>query len=102
MANDEKTTDNLATAFQAAAATNFQLFFSFDYAGNGAWKKQTVIDLINRWKGDSFYYKRGTQPLVSTFEGSGAAQEWHEIKSSTGCFFVPDYSSLVGCFFQYV
>lgn len=99
MAKDEKTNDGLATAFQVAESLTFKLFFSFDYAGNGAWNKSTVINFIDTWKGSSAYYKRpgGSQPLVSTFEGPGVAADWIEIKAKTGCYFVPDYSSLVGC-----
>ncbi len=98
MAKDEKTNDMLATAFQVAESLNFKLFFSFDYAGNGAWDKATVISFIEAWKASSAYYKRpgGLQPLVSAFEGSGVAADWIEIKAKTSCFFVPDYSSLVG------
>jgi hypothetical protein len=94
MASGEKTNGSLAVAFEVALSLKFNLFFSFDYAG-GAWDKSTVINLIDTWKGSSAYYKRGSQPLVSTFEGPSAAPDWIEIKSKTGCFFVPDYSSLV-------
>lgn len=99
MAKDEKTNDGLATAFEVAVSLDFKLFFSFDYAGNGVWAKSTVISFIDAWKGSSAYYKRpgGLQPLVSTFEGSGMGADWTEIKAKTGCFFVPDYSSLVRC-----
>ncbi|KAK7415048.1 hypothetical protein QQX98_006186 [Neonectria punicea] len=82
-------------AFSIATSVGFKLFFSFDYAGNGFWPNDNVISLINAWKGYDAYYKRGSQPLASTFEGSGAADQWATIKSATGCFFVPDYSSLM-------
>ncbi|KAK1847219.1 alpha-glucanase [Colletotrichum chrysophilum] len=57
---------SVANAFQHASSLGFQLFFSFDYAGNGPWPKSVVQGLIN----------------------------WVEIKAATGCFFIPDWSSL--------
>ncbi|KAF5011316.1 hypothetical protein FDECE_2566 [Fusarium decemcellulare] len=94
MAKDEKANDNINVAFDVASAAGFKLFFSFDYAGNGNWEKAQVISLLNKWKSSSAYYKRGSQPLASTFEGVTSASDWADIKSATGCFFVPDYSSL--------
>ncbi|KAF1999392.1 carbohydrate-binding module family 24 protein, partial [Amniculicola lignicola CBS 123094] len=95
MANDEDTTtSSVPLAFTAAESKGFKLFFSFDYAGNGAWDQSTVTALISKYSGSSAYYHRGSQPLVSTFEGPGNADDWTEIKSSTGCFFIPDWSSL--------
>jgi hypothetical protein len=83
-------------AVGSAEQVGFKVFFSFDYAGgSGTWDKQLVISIINKWKGYNSYYKRGSQPLVSTFEGPNAAIDWKDIKAATGCFFVPDYSSLV-------
>ena len=38
--------------------------------------------------------RRGEQPVVSTFEGSDNAGDWVSIKQETGCYFIPDYSSL--------
>lgn len=96
MANNEDTTrTSLPKAFAAANVVGgFKLLFSFDYAGNGAWKKEVVTGLINSYKGDSAYYHRGSQPLVSTFEGPENAKDWVDIKRDTGCFFIPDWSSL--------
>jgi hypothetical protein len=34
------------------------------------------------------------QPLDSFFEGPGSAANWFEIQRNTGCFFIPDWSSL--------
>ncbi|PYH29356.1 glycoside hydrolase family 71 protein [Aspergillus neoniger CBS 115656] len=39
-----------------------------------------------------FYYN--DKPFVSTFEGPANAEDWVDIKSETGCFFIPDWSSL--------
>lgn len=83
----------LAAAFAAASGTGFQLFFSFDYAGNGPWPKQTVIDYINQYSGNGAYFHYNGQPFVSTFEGPGNADDWTDIKAQTGCFFMPDWSS---------
>ena len=70
------------------------VFFSFDYAGNGLWDKEEVKALINKHRKDDAYFKRGTQPLVSTFEGPRRSIDWPEIKISTGCYFVPSWSSM--------
>lgn len=94
-AYDENTTaPGLENAFAAAAATGFKLAFSFDYAGNGLWPKKDVLDLLKQYANHPNYFKRGSQPLVSTFEGPESAEDWKEIKSSIGCFFIPDWSSL--------
>jgi hypothetical protein len=67
MARDENTTTTqLPSAFTAAKALSFNMFFSFDYAGNGAWEKATVIELINDYVGSGAYFYRNAQPLVST------------------------------------
>ncbi|OJK04633.1 carbohydrate-binding module family 24 protein [Aspergillus aculeatus ATCC 16872] len=96
IANGESTTEtSLGNAFIAAQSTGIQLFFSFDYAGNGAWAKADVISLLNAYGGTSdTYWHHNGQPLCSTFEGPGNAADWVDIKKQTGCFFVPDWSSL--------
>ncbi len=86
--------NQIANAKAAANAVGFQLFFSFDYAGNGAWPKADVIQWLNAHGGDPSYFKHNGKPLASTFEGPENATDWTEIKSSTGCFFIPDWSSL--------
>ncbi|CAG8920185.1 unnamed protein product [Penicillium salamii] len=96
IANGEDTTkSSLGNAFLAAQNTGFQLFFSFDYAGNGPWDKAEVISLLNTYAGSSqTYWHHNGQPLCSTFEGPGNAADWADIKKATNCFFVPDWSSL--------
>lgn len=94
MAKNENTTNNLDAAFRAANRVGFQLFFSFDYAGNGPWDKDVVIALINKYRSDPAYFKRGSQPLVSTFEGPHRAVDWPGIKAATTCYFVPSWSSM--------
>ncbi|KAL3428483.1 mutanase [Phlyctema vagabunda] len=90
-ANNE---DSLRNAFAAAESLGFKLAFSLDYAGGGPWAKNTVIDMIKRYGASPSYYHYNGQPFVSTFEGPGSSDDWHEIKSATGCFFIPSWSSL--------
>ena len=52
---------------------SFQLFFSFDYAGNGAWAKSDVTALIQQYGGNSAHFKRDGKPFVFTFEGLSSA-----------------------------
>ncbi|KAK3937884.1 Mutanase Pc12g07500-like protein 1 [Diplogelasinospora grovesii] len=84
----------IGLAFTAAQSTGLKLFFSFDYAGNGSWPLADVRDLINQFGGNANYYHYQGKPFVSTFEGPGNAEDWVTIKAATGCFFVPDWSSL--------
>lgn len=93
-AGDPINSKALPLAFSAAASRGFQLFFSFDYAGNGPWDESTVISLIQQYGSTGQYWHRGSQPLVSTFEGPENAKDWINIKAQTGCFFIPDWSSL--------
>lgn len=81
-------------AFAAAGSAGFQLFFSFDYAGNGSWPKAAVEAMINKYSGEAAYYHYNSKPFVSTFEGPDSATDWPDIKSNTGCFFMPSWSSL--------
>ncbi|KUI72307.1 hypothetical protein VM1G_07944 [Cytospora mali] len=81
-------------AFDAANRAGFALFFSFDYAGNGAWPKASVLEVLDKYSGNDVYYNYNGQPFVSTFEGSDNAEDWIDIKAATGCYFVPDWSSL--------
>jgi hypothetical protein len=92
-AGDANNGAQLDNAFAAADSAGFHLFFSFDYAGNGPWASGDVITLIGKYSGRGSYFKRGSQPFVSTFEGPGNAGDWPNIKSQTGCFFMPDWSS---------
>ncbi|KAL3424087.1 glucan endo-1,3-alpha-glucosidase agn1 [Phlyctema vagabunda] len=88
----------VANAFQAAKnlGSDFKLFFSFDYLGMGPWTADSVVDLVNQYSGEDAYFKRGSKPLVSTFEGTSPASiaEWPVIKEKTNCFFVPSWSSM--------
>ncbi|KAK3694137.1 glycoside hydrolase family 71 protein [Podospora appendiculata] len=95
-AQDSHNGASLATAFQAADSTGFKLFFSFDYAAQGAWPKDQVIALVNQYASHATYFKPdGTgKPLVTTFEGAGSAADWPSIKAATHCFFMPEWTSI--------
>lgn len=87
-------TKAIADAFSNAEALGFKLFFSFDYDGRGPFSKDEVISWINKYAPSSAYFRHQGKPFVSTFEGPDQADDWVDIKATTGCFFVPDWSSL--------
>ncbi|KAK5123833.1 hypothetical protein LTR85_002469 [Meristemomyces frigidus] len=91
---DSANEQGVADAFAAAAGTGFQLFFSFDYAANGAWAESDVIQYLTTYGSNSAHYQYDGKPFVSTFEGTENADDWTSIKASTNCFFVPDWSSV--------
>ncbi|KAK0646590.1 glycosyl hydrolase family 71-domain-containing protein [Cercophora newfieldiana] len=86
-------TPSLNIAFSVAATKGFKLFFSYDYAGLGAFSKDAAIKLCDDFCNKPAYYRFNGKPLLSTFEGSEKAEEWVEIKTRTKGFFVPDWSS---------
>jgi hypothetical protein len=94
--NENTTAEALPNVFKAAnnLGNTFKLFFSLDYAGNGAWPQDEVITLINAYRNNDAYFKHNGQPLVSTFEGPANASDWNTIKTATNDFFIPSYSSL--------
>ncbi|RYC93703.1 hypothetical protein BFJ63_vAg3341 [Fusarium oxysporum f. sp. narcissi] len=95
IAYDDATNDrSIPMAFDAAGSLGFKLLFSFDYAGNGDWPMDEVISLINKYSSHSAHFKRGSQPLVSTFEGFNRAKDWSTIKDKTNCYFMPSWSSV--------
>jgi hypothetical protein len=85
---------SVANAFNAAETLGFKLFFSFDYAGNGSWPKSDVIGFLQKYSSSSAHYNYNGKPFASTFEGPDSAEDWITIKKETGCFFVPDWSSI--------
>lgn len=92
---DSYTDAVLENAYNAAdAAGNFFLFLSFDYASGGAWPADRVISTINKFKDRASQFLYDGRPLVSTFEGPGNAADWPGIKSATGCFAMPSWTSL--------
>ncbi|KAG4030164.1 hypothetical protein MFRU_013g01860 [Monilinia fructicola] len=92
--NDSTVAAQLPTVFSIAGSKGFKLFFSFDYADNGAWLQADVISLINQYKTEAAYYFYNGQAFVSTFEGVDNTQDWPTIIQDTGCFFIPSWSSL--------
>ncbi|KAJ5632142.1 hypothetical protein N7490_008481 [Penicillium lividum] len=92
--NDPVNGPALSTAFTVADSLGFRLFFSFDYAGNGAWPEDQVMDYLTTYGSNAAYFHHNGQPLVSTFEGPNSADDWVTIKAATNCFLVPDWSSL--------
>ncbi|KAF3807739.1 Mutanase [Colletotrichum gloeosporioides] len=94
IAYGEKTNDvSLPPMFDAASRRGFKLLFSFDYAGQGPWPQDAVIDLLEEYASRPVYFLHGSQPLVSTFEGPSSYADWPEIKKRTNCFFIPSWSS---------
>lgn len=96
IAAGDPNTDAVLTAAYAAADTagNFKLFLSFDYLSMGAWNAGQVINKVNTYKSHPAQFYYNGKPFVSTFEGVGNTGDWTNIKDATGCFFVPDWSSL--------
>jgi hypothetical protein len=92
-AGDGSTEQSVENAFNAAGQRGFKLFFSFDYAAWNAWPADRVKGLINKYKAHGAYWLHNGRPLVSTFEGGGNSRDWQDIKSSTGCFFMPEWSN---------
>ncbi|EAA30893.3 carbohydrate-binding module family 24 protein [Neurospora crassa] len=84
----------LPLAFQAAANRGFKLFFSFDYAGHGAWPKDSVGTMLTKYRTLPAYFIYKGKYFVSTFEGPDSADDWIDLKSQYNVFFMPDWSSL--------
>lgn len=84
----------LPTIFEIAATSGLALFFSFDYAGNGAWPKEDVADLLATYTPVQPYLTYNNQYLVSTFEGPASAADWTSLKTQFDILFIPDWSSL--------
>ncbi|KAH3054639.1 hypothetical protein KXV27_001741 [Aspergillus fumigatus] len=93
-ARDATNAQSIPLAFEAAQAAGFKIFFSFDYVARGPWNQGDVTELLLRYKLNEAYYTNNGRPLASTFEDSENAEEWINIKASTDCFFIPDWSSL--------
>lgn len=89
---------NCKQPFGCAKKVDFKLFFSFDYAndpiGYGPWPMQDVLDLIQQYREHSAYHRHDGKPFVTSFEGPDTASDWKKIKQATGCYFVPNWSSL--------
>ena len=92
---DEHTGDVVEKAYQAAQSVGgFSLFLSFDYASGGPWPANEVITTINKYKDQPAQYRYQGKPMVSTFEGGENSGDWPGIKSATGCFLIPAWTSM--------
>jgi len=92
---DANTNTSLQAAYGAAAlAGDFKMFISFDYLSEGPWNPGTVTSLINEFKSHPAQFIYNGSALVSTFEGVNNAGDWPGIKASTGCYFVPSWTSM--------
>ncbi|KAF1351430.1 glycosyl hydrolase family 71 protein [Delphinella strobiligena] len=94
-ANFSSTDTSLDDIYAAAEQYDhdFTLFLSFDYGVVPNWDPLTVVTYINRYSNSSAQFKYNGKPFVSTFEGWEHASDWASIKTQTGAFFIPDYSS---------
>ncbi|KAE8350338.1 glycoside hydrolase [Aspergillus coremiiformis] len=85
----------LTDAFSVAADLDFKLFLSLDYSGDGHWPQDQVIKYLKEFTQLPAYYKTDNhKPLVSTFEGGDAVDDWKNIKNKIDCFFIPEWSGL--------
>lgn len=86
----------LPMAFDIARNVGFKLFFSFDYAANGIWSYDDVLALMQNYISHPAYFRDPptNRPLVSTFEGPIAAQNWTQIKVLTQCYIIPSWNSM--------
>jgi len=102
IAGDLWTEDQLNFAYAAAATVdNFSLFLSFDHAANdgafgGSFTAANITNYINTFKGKPAQYLYNGAPVASTFEGPAHAADWASVKAATGCFFIPDWTSIKG------
>lgn len=79
---DSYTPKQLANAYQAAAATGFKVFISFDFAYWGDNDRNDIIAILQNYSSNAgqAYYNGGA--LVSTFVGDYF--NWNAVKSSMG------------------
>ncbi|MCJ1394120.1 hypothetical protein MMC18_006998 [Xylographa bjoerkii] len=102
IAGDTWTEDQLDSAYAAAGSIpGFSLFLSFDHASNdanfgGSFTAQNITGYINKYKAEPAQYLYGGKPVASTFEGPAHAADWATVKAATGCFFIPDWTSMKG------
>lgn len=93
-ATDQTTTTQVPKAYAAAAQIGFKVFLSFDYAAQGPWSSQAVINTIRTYANSPAQFKVNGLPLVSTFEGTAKASDWATIRQSTPLFLVPEWTSI--------
>ena len=93
-ATDQTTATQVPQAYAAAAQTGFKVFLSFDYAAQGPWSTQAVVNTIRTYANSRGQFKVNGLPLVSTFEGTAKASDWATIRHSTPLFLVPEWTSV--------
>ena len=93
-ATDHTTTTQVPLAYAAAAQVGFKVFLSFDYAAQGPWSSQAVINTIRTYANSPSQFKVNGLPFVSTFEGTAKASDWAAIRHATPVFFVPEWTSM--------
>ncbi|KAL8812844.1 MAG: hypothetical protein Q9200_000734 [Gallowayella weberi] len=84
----------IANAYSAAESLQFKLFFSFDYAAQGAWQPSAVIALLQQYANSAAQMKVNGASLVSTFEGPDSSNDWRAIRAAVPIFFLPDWTSV--------
>lgn len=99
-ATDQTTTTQVPQAYTAAAQIGFKVFLSFDYAAQGPWSSQAVINTIRTDANSPGQFKVNGLPLVSTFEGTTKASDWASIRQSTPLFLVPEWTSIAPSDFE--
>lgn len=93
-ATDQTTTTQVPQAYGAAAQIGFKVFLSFDYAAQGPWSSQAVVNTIRTYANSPAQFTVNGLPLVSTFEGTAKASDWATIRQSTPLFLVPEWTSI--------
>ena len=91
-ATDQTTTTQVPQAYAAAAQVGFRVFLSFDYAAQGPWSSQAIVNTIRTYANSPAQFKVNGLPLVSTFAGRGNASDWAPIRQSTPLFLVPEWT----------
>lgn len=89
-------------AFEAcnAVASDFKLFFSFDYNGgtDGAWTQDDIIEILQTYAANGCHFRYDDRAFVSTFEGTTTDEinAWPNIRAAVdgGIYFIPDWTSL--------
>ncbi|KAL2814464.1 glycoside hydrolase [Aspergillus granulosus] len=98
------TSESLSDSFIAAEELDFKLFLSLDYANSTSdsennrtarWPQNEVVELLNQYISHKAYFRHESKPLVSTFEGFEAAEDWTGIKQDVNeeIIFIPDWTS---------
>ena len=93
-ATDQTTKTQVPQAYSAAAQVGFKVFLSFDYAAQGPWSSQAVINTIRAYANSPAQFEVNGLPLVSTFEGTEKASDWATIRQSTPLFLVPEWTNI--------